>query len=146
MKHLQVTKPFAKHSYFLSDPDEGISPASNNLSQLPPVVIVPGVQNSRTEERERSKLRADLWVPLQLKRVHEARLWQSMGRAGLWKEKIDPSPFSRAGSMGNHTKVKIIVTCLCRSETLQNPWLGESQPNPSNLFLSQEGWLGPEWE
>ena len=76
------------------------------------MVIVPGVQNSRTEERERSKLRADFWVPLQLKRVHHARVWQSMGRAGLWKDKMDPSPFSRAGLMGNHTKVKIIVVCL----------------------------------
>ena len=148
MKHSQVQTLFSKHSSFLSDPDGGISQAGNNSPQLPPVVIVPGVQNSRTEEGEKSKLRANLWIPLQLNnRVHHARVWPSMGRGGLRKDKMDPSPYSRAGLMGNHTKVKMIVTYLIffliykscmyhQSEKLINPWLVDGQTNPPNLFLS----------
>ena len=105
---LSGSNPFSEHSSSLSDPDGGISQAGNNSPQLPPVVIVPGVQNSRTEDGEKSKLRANLRIPVQLNnRVHDARVWSSMGRAGLWKEEMDP--FSRAGLMGNHTKVKIIA-------------------------------------
>ena len=75
------------------------------------MVKVPGVQNPRTEEGE--KLRANLWIPVQLNnRVHDARVWSSMGRAGLWKDEMDPSPYSRVGLMGNHTKVKTIVIYL----------------------------------
>lgn len=77
------------------------------------MVIVPGVQNSRTEEGGKLKPRANLWIPVQLSnRVHDARVWSSMGRAGLWKDEMDPSPYSRAGLMGNHTKVKTIVIFL----------------------------------
>ena len=107
---LAGSNPFSQHSSFLSVPDGGISQAGSNSSQLPPVVIVPGLHNSRTEEGEKSKLRANLRIPLQLKRAHDARVWSSMGRAGRWKDKI----FSRAGLMGNHTKVNIIVVIYLR--------------------------------
>ena len=128
---LTGSKPISQHSSFFSDSDEGISQAGNNSSQLPPVVIVPGLQNPRTEEELDSKQRANLWIPLQLKRFH-ARVWSSLGRAGLWKDKIDPRPFSRAGSMGNHTKVKQFM--LFYLVKLLNLWLGTGQTNSSNLF------------
>ena len=91
---------------------------SNQLSP-PPVVIVPGIQNSRTEETRNSKLRANtnLWRLLQLKRGHN-RVWLrrssiGMGRAGLWKDQRNPSTLSRVGMAGNHTKVGWIVFWIC---------------------------------
>ena len=111
---LTGSKPISQHSSSFSDSDGGISQADNNSSQLPPVVIVPGLQNPRTEEELDSKQRGNLWVPLQLKRFH-ARVWSSLGRAGWWKDKIDPRPFSRAGSMGNHTKVNNYCNLSCKT-------------------------------
>ena len=86
---------------------------SNQLSP-PPVVIVPGIQNSRTEETRDSELRANtnLWRLLQLKggqnRVWLRRSSIGIGRAGLWKDQ-NPSTLSRVGMAGNHTKVGWIV-------------------------------------
>ena len=90
---------------------------SNQLSP-PPVVIVPGIQNSRTEETRDSELRANtnLWRLLQLKggqnRVWLRRSSIGIGRAGLWKDQ-NPSTLSRVGMAGNHTKVGWIVFWIC---------------------------------
>ena len=113
---LAGSKLFYQHLYFLYDSDGGISQAgsSYNSSQLPPVVIVPGLMSSRTEEGGNANLRGRMnlsWRSLQLKRG-QARLSQhgpNMGRAGQWPEKMDSSSFSRIGSTGVQTEVEIIV-------------------------------------
>ena len=107
---------------------------SNQLSP-PPVAIVPGIQNSRTEETRDSELRANtnLWRLLQLKRGHD-RVWLrrssiGMGRAGLWKDQ-NPRTLSRVGMAGNHTKVGLIVFWICFiCNAMPDRWLGDSPPH-----------------